>query len=157
MKKIFTLLAAAMVALPTLCLAQDNAPRKSLNDIRFENWTEDDWQDNDYYREVRKYLTAVKKGQIQDDVISENKEILDGQFIVLEAQPMIAGGLWMCISFLESADKIFRVWVYSFVNEDKEKVLGYEVRTFRLHEEPSGLTKEDYLEIAAYNPKVKLW
>ncbi len=146
-----------MAALPTLSLAQDDAPRKSLNDIRFENWTEDDWQDNDYYREIRKYITSFQQGKVEDEVLEANKEVLSSKFIVLEAQPMIAGGLWTCISFLESADKIFRVWVYSFVNEDKEKVLGYEVRTFRLHEEPSGLTKEDYLEIAAYNPKVKLW
>lgn len=156
MKKIFILLAVTMVTLPTLCFTQEES-RKSLNDIRFENWTEEDWQDNDYYREVRKYLTAVKQGEIQDGVISMNEKILEGQFIVLEAEPMILGGVWMCISFLEDADKLFRVWVYSFVDEEKEVVWGYKVRSFQLHEEPSGFTKEDYLKLAAHYPEIKLW
>ena len=28
---------------------------KSLNDIRFGNWTDKDWLDNDYFRTLRKY------------------------------------------------------------------------------------------------------
>lgn len=157
MKTIVTFLAMAMVAIPTLCFAQDDTPRKSLNDIRFENWTEDDWQDNDYYREIRKYITSFQQGKMSDGVLSTNKDILDSKFIVLQAQPFLAGGLWIYISFLDAPEKMFQVWVYSFVDEEKEVVGGYEVRNYQLHEEPTEFTKEDYLNLVTNHPEIKLW
>ncbi len=155
MKKIFTLLAVALITVPAICFAQD--ANKSLNQIRFENWTEDDWQDNDYYREIRKYITSFQRGTMRDGVLSMNKDALDSKFIVLQAQPFLGGGLWVSISFLDAPEKIFQVWVYGFIDEEKEEVWGYEVRTFRLFEEPSGFTKEDYLNLVTNHPEIKLW
>lgn len=97
MKKLLTLLAVALIAVPALCSAQDTI--KALNQIRFENWTEDDWQDNDYYREIRKYITSFQRGTMRDGVLSMNKDALDSKFIVLQAQPFLGGGLWVSISF----------------------------------------------------------
>ncbi|MBQ8272651.1 MAG: hypothetical protein IJZ09_06575 [Tidjanibacter sp.] len=156
MKKLLTLLAVALIAVPALCSAQEQSHR-SLNDIRFENWTEDDWQDNDYYREIRKYITSFQQGTVRDGVLSMNKDALDSMFIVLQAQPFLGGGLWVSISFLDAPEKIFQVWVYGFVDEEKEEVLGYEVRTFRMLEEQSGFTKEDYLNLVTNHPEIKLW
>lgn len=155
MKKIFTLLVVAMVAIPSLCFSQNT--NKGLNQIRFENWTEDDWQDNNYYREIRKYITSFQRGGVRDGVLSMNKDALDSKFIVLQAQPFLGGGLWICISFLDAPEKMFQCWVYGFVDEDKEEVCGYEVRSVRLLEEPSGFTKEDYLDLVANHPEIKLW
>ena len=155
MKKLLTLLAVALITVPAICFAQD--ANKSLNQIRFENWTEDDWQDNDYYREIRKYITSFQQGQVSDGVLSANKDVLDSKFIVLQAEPFLAGGLWIFISFLEAPEKMFQVWVYSFVDEGKEVVCGYEVRNFQLHEEPTGFTREDYLNYVANHPEEKLW
>ena len=97
MKKLLTLLAVALIAVPALCSAQDTII--ALNQIRFENWTEDDWQDNDYYREIRKYITSFQRGTMRDGVLSMNKDALDSKFIVLQAQPFLGGGLWVSISF----------------------------------------------------------
>lgn len=156
MKKILlTLLTVALITVPAICSAQDTS--KGLNQIRFENWTEDDWQDNDYYREIRKYITSFQRGTVRDGVLSMNKDALDSKFIVLQAQPFLGGGLWVSISFLDAPEKIFQVWVYGFVDEEKEEVWGYEVRTFRLLEEPSGFTKEDYLNLVTNHPEIKLW
>lgn len=63
----------------------------------------------------------------------------------------------MCISFLDAPEKIFQVWVYGFVDEEKEEVWGYECRSFRLIDEPSGFSKEDYLKLVANHPEIKLW
>lgn len=154
-KTIFTILALALIAMPTLCFSQNT--NKGLNQIRFENWTEDDWQDNDYYREIRKYITSFQRGGVRDGVLSANKDVLDSKFIVLQAEPFLAGGLWINISFLDAPEMMFQVWVYGFVDEGKEVVWGYEVRNFRLHEEPTGFTKEDYLKLIANHPEIKLW
>lgn len=48
-----------------LTAAKDTA-RKSLNDIRFEGWKEQDWLDNEYIRALRKYIDAYNKGEIED-------------------------------------------------------------------------------------------
>ena len=46
MKRIVTLIAIVLLAATSLCSAQEK-----LNDIRFKDWTEKEWLDNDYIRE----------------------------------------------------------------------------------------------------------
>ena len=47
---------------------------ESLNDIRFGNWTDEDWQDNDYFRTLRKYVDAYLQGKIK------NKDLTSYQY-----------------------------------------------------------------------------
>lgn len=155
MKKLFTLLAVALVALPTICSAQNTD--KSLNQIRFEDWTLKEWRDNDYYREIRNYITDFQRGEIQNDDLTACKDFINSRFLVLQSQPMIGGGLWGAISFLDAPDKMFRFWVYSYVDEYREVITGYEVRCLELMDEPTGFTKEAYLNFVANNPQVRLW
>ena len=39
--------------------------KRTLNEIRFENWIEKDWYDNDYFRALRNYLDAVSRGEVE--------------------------------------------------------------------------------------------
>ena len=45
MKRLFTLIVVALVATTNICSAQGG-----LNEIRFRDWEDKDWFDNDYYR-----------------------------------------------------------------------------------------------------------
>lgn len=39
-------------------MEEDTTYRETLNDIRFAGWTKEDWADNEYIREVRRYIDA---------------------------------------------------------------------------------------------------
>lgn len=71
---------------------------ESLNEIRFRNWTEKDWYDNDYFRALRKYIDACSKGKIRDEVLEPYKSALNGKFAIPQAQPHL-GGACLFVSF----------------------------------------------------------
>ena len=135
-----------------------NVTSRSLNDIRFKNWTDKDWYDNDYFRELRKYLYACYQGEIVDKNLEPYKSALKGQFAILNATPYISGGMFVSIVFLEAPNKIFDVGIYSDVDEDTETVVDYHVLGIIPREdEESGLTKNDILTIIKEHPENKLW
>lgn len=47
--------------------------RKSLNDIRFEGWKEQDWLDNEYIRTLREYINAYNNGQESNPILDPYK------------------------------------------------------------------------------------
>lgn len=157
MKKLFTLLAVALVALPTLCSAQEEETHRSLNDIRFDGWTDEDWLDNDYIRTLRTYIDACYRGEVEDDSLKEYREASQSKFVILAIQPALIGGTYILFSFLDAAERVFSSTVYSYVDEEDEKVTGYEVRYIRLLDEESGYTKEEILTYAAEDPRILLW
>lgn len=135
-----------------------NVTGRSLNDIRFKNWTDKDWYDNDYFRELRKYLDACYQGEIVDKNLEPYKSALRGQFAILNASPYISGGMFVSIVFLEVPNKIFDVGIYSDVDEDTETIVDYHVRgVIPREDEESGLTKNDILTIIKEHPENKLW
>ena len=142
----------------SICDSTVNITGRSLNDIRFKNWTDNDWYDNDYFRELRKYLNACYQGEIVDKNLESYKSTLKGQFAILNAVPYISGGMFVSIVFLEAPNKIFDVGIYSDVDEDTETLVDYHVRGVILREnEESGLTKNDILTIIKEHPENKLW
>lgn len=135
-----------------------NDDQRGLNDIRFGNWTDKEWFDNDYFRALRKYIDAYNKGETENKDLDPYKSILKGKFVVMRSEPHIAGGMSVDISFLDTPNKIFHTWVYSEVDINTEKVFGYEVREFRLIDDvESPLTKEIILTIIKEHPENKLW
>lgn len=130
---------------------------KGLNDIRFANFDDNDWLDNEYIRCLRKYLDDYNSGKIKNEYLDQYKEKLKGKFVIAWAEPCIVGGLFIQIIFVDYPEDIFDAWVYSGVDEEQEKVLSYEVRSFSLNEEKSGFTKEDILGIKKEHPELKLW
>jgi hypothetical protein len=142
----------------SICDSTAHVPGRSLNDIRFKNWTDKDWYDNDYFRELRKYLDACYQGEIVDKNLEPYKSALRGQFAILNASPYISGGMFVSIVFLEAPNKIFDVGIYSDVDEDTETIVDYHVRgVIPREDEESGLTKNDILTIIKEHPENKLW
>ena len=135
---------------------KDNS--KSLNDIRFGDWTEEDWRDNDYFRALRKYLDACCQGKIVDKNLEPYKSVLKGRFVIFNAEPCIFGGMFVSIIFLEAPNKIFDVVIYSNVDEENEVVESYELRSIMIEEdENTEMSKEEILHIVKMDPDIKLW
>lgn len=128
-----------------------------LNAIRFNHFTDEDWVDNDYIRCLRQYITDYNEGKIEDEELDAYKGKIRGQFTVFSISPFIGGGALIHIVFLDNPDDIFTAWVYSSVDEKTETILDYSVRSIKIEEEKSGLTKEDIQEIIKEHPENKLW
>lgn len=130
---------------------------KGLNDIRFADFDENDWLDNEYIRCLRRYLDDYNNGKIKDENLDQYKEKLKGKFIIAWVEPCYFGGLFLQITFIDYPDDVFSSWIYSGVDEEQEKVLDYEVRSFSKNEEKSGFTMDELLEIMKEHPELKLW
>ena len=156
MKKLLTLLAVALIAVPAFCSAQEQSHR-SLNDIRFDGWTDEDWLNNDYIRTLRSYINACYRGEEVCEALTPFRKESQSKFVILAIEPALIGGTYILFSFLDAADKVFSTTVYSFVDEEEEKIMGYEVRYIRLLDQESGYTKEEYETYAKEDPRIILW
>ena len=152
MKRIVTLIAIVFFVSTSLCSAQE-----SLNDIRFKGWTEKQWFDNDYIRELRRYIDACSEGEIVDKTLLAHKDILKSKFIVGIIEPAIYGGVFVHFIFLDAPHKVFYTQVYSYVNPDTKKVDSYEVRGVFLNEKETDYTRETLLNIVKNHPELKHW
>lgn len=130
---------------------------KGLNDIRFANYTEKDWLDNEYIHCLRRYLDDYNNGKIKDEELDPYKEKIEGKFVVGSCQPYLFGGLLLRIMFVDNPDDIFSAWVYSSVDEEAETIMDYSVRGIWHEEEKSGFTKEEILTLHKEHPEQKLW
>ena len=52
---------------------EDTTYCETLNDIRFAGWTKKEWADNEYIREVRRYIDAYNKGEIENSALDAYK------------------------------------------------------------------------------------
>lgn len=132
-------------------------PSETLNEIRFGNWTAKDWFDNDYLRELRVYLDKVYRGEVLNEDIEKYKSTIHSKFAVYKVEPYLLGGLYVQIVFLDAPDKVFEGQIYSYVDEDKETITGYEVRGLRLSDIECNFTKERILDLVAEHPEMKLY
>ena len=130
---------------------------KSLNDIRFAEWTDKDWLDNAYIRELRKHVDAYLNGQMPNRYPDQYKEYFKGKFAVVNIEPYLLGGVFIQFCFIENPSKVFSAWVYSDVDEEKEMVLGYDCKSIQLEDYEMDLTKEEIFEIIKEHPENKLW
>ena len=131
--------------------------QESLNDIRFKDWDGSKWLDNEYIRTLRKYLDDYSNGQGDNPELAPYRELLKGQFVILEIQPAIAGGTSIRIIFPDNPQHVFNSWIYSQVDTEKKTVTSYECRSVRKEEEPIELTKEEILQLVEEHPELKLW
>lgn len=106
---------------------------------------------------MRKYIDACYKGEIKDEVLEPYKFALKGKFTIYQAEPFIAGGLFIYFIFLDAPNKIFNTWIYSYVDENTETVVDYQVRGVKIIEEDSEFTKEEIVSIIEEHPENKLW
>ena len=137
--------------------ADSIANGKSLNDIRFANFTDKDWLDNEYIRTLRVYIDAFVNGKVKDDELEPYKSDVKGEFVIANVEPFLLGGLFIQIIFIDNPEKVFTAWVYSDVDEDAEKVVGYTVRRISLDEWKNELSKEQIFQEMKEHPELKLW
>lgn len=130
---------------------------KSLNDIRFANFTDKDWLDNEYIRTLRVYIDAFVNGKVKDDELELYKSDVKGKFVIANVEPFLLGGLFIQIIFIDNPEKVFTAWVYSDVDEDAEKVVGYTVRRISIDERKNELSKEQIFQEMKEHPELKLW
>ena len=135
----------------------DGTNGQSLNDIRFANFSDDDWLDNEYIRTLRKYINDYNDGKIKDNGLDPYKEKVRGKFVVWKAEPFLLGGLFIQFVFIDSSDDIFSSWVYSDVDEGAKSITGYTVHGVKMEEDKSGFTKERILEIVEQEDNLKLF
>ena len=131
--------------------------RKTLNEIRFGDWEDNDWLDNEYIRTLRKYLDDYNSGKVSNANLDPYKEQIKGQFVVYDINPYLLGGALIRITFLDMPDRVFSSWIYSNVDEKKETVESYEFRSISIEEEKTDMTKEDILQAIKEMDGLKLW
>lgn len=147
-----------LMCIITLCgcwnpIEEEKEDSRSLNDIRFANFKEEDWLDNGYIRCLREYIDDYNRGLVDDEIPDQCKDKLKGKFIVIQTQPYLMGGLLIQFVFKDRPNESFQAWVYSFVDEKSETVFAYEVRTILLDEESS----EELRELLKENTEQKQW
>lgn len=86
--KRFLLLALLLVGFADLCSAQT----VSLNEIRFGNWTDDDWYNNAYFQQVRTFLNDTETLKAEYPDLQPHLQLLRSPFVVVDAQEAVYGG-----------------------------------------------------------------
>ena len=137
-------------------LEEDAEGLGGLNAIRFKNFTDKDWYDNDYIRCLRSYLDDFNQGKIENSELEPYKDKVRGKFVIGSVDPFMLGGMFISIVFVDYPEDIFSAWVYSSVDEETETIIDYEVREVR-HEGESQFTKEDIKQFLKENPEQKVW
>mgnify|MGYP007119861999 CR=1 FL=1 len=141
-----------------IILKDPETANDGLNGIRFENWGDKEWLNNNYIRSVRLYIDAYNLGLVKDEELDKHKAALKGKFCICSIEPFMGGGAWMHIAFVDDTSFSLRFWVYSFVNEDNPIAIeGYDVRGSDLVDEPLGISPEEIKEILTQNPHNRLW
>lgn len=135
---------------------EDSLP-ESLNDIRFANFQEEDWLDNEYIRTLRKYVDDFNQGKIEDETLKPYRAATKGKFVIGSVEPALLGGLFIMFTFIDQPDDIFSVWVYSDVDETTRQVTNYSVEGIKHEDMKSGMTKEEILQVVKERPDVKLF
>lgn len=135
----------------------DSVNTKSLNEIRFGEWSDEDWYDNDYLRELRHYLNQVYEGQIKDEKLQPYIPLFKSSFTVYKVEPFFTGGLYVQIVFIDSPTQVFEANIYSYVDELTETIDDYEVRGVIPSDIESHFSKEQILELIEAHPEIKLY
>lgn len=136
---------------------EDTTYRETLNDIRFDGWTKKEWADNEYIREVRRYIDAYNRGEIDDYDLDECKNYIQGKFVIGDIKPGLWGGAFMYIVFFDYPDKTFSVVVYSDVDEETRTVSNYKCYGLKLEDFDLGYRQEDILQFLKECPEQRMW
>ena len=135
----------------------DDATGETLNDIRFAGWTKKEWADNEYIREVRRYINAYNKGEIENSALDAHKGYMQGKFIIADIAPCLWGGAFIYFSFYDYPDKVFAAMVYSDVDEKTRVVSNYECRSLTYEDLDLNITQEEIRQFLKESPEQKMW
>ena len=135
----------------------DDATGETLNDIRFAGWTKKEWADNEYIREVRRYIDAYLNGDVENPALDAHKCYMQGKFIIADISPCLWGGAFIYFSFYDYPDKVFAAMVYSDVDEKTRVVSNYECRSLTYEDLDLNITQEEIRQFLKESPEQKMW
>lgn len=136
---------------------EDTTYRETLNEIRFAGWTRKEWADNEYIREVRRYIDAYLNGDIENPDLDAHKGYMQGKFIIADISPCLLGGAFIYFSFYDYPDKVFAAMVYSDVDEKTRVVSNYECRSLTYEDLDLNITQEEIRQFLKECPEQKMW
>ena len=136
---------------------EDTTSTETLNDIRFDGWTMKDWVDNEYIREVRRYIDAYNAGEITDPYLDEYREFIQGKFVIGDINPGLWGGAFMYIVFFNNPEKTFSVLVQSDVDVETRTISNYECYGLKMEDFDLGFSQEDIRQFLKECPEHKMW
>ena len=73
-----------------IVLKDPETANDGLNGIRFEEWGDKEWLNNNYIRSVRLYLDAYVLGLVKDEGLDKHKAALKGKFCICSIEPLWA-------------------------------------------------------------------
>lgn len=138
-------------------VSTDSDQTTSLNEIRFNGWSDEDWYDNDYLRELRSYFNMVYSGQLSDENLKPYISLLKSKFTIYKVEPFLLGGLFAQIIFIDNPTQVFEAHIYSYVNESDGTIESYEVRGVRPSDVESHFSKDRILELLEEHPEIKIY
>lgn len=130
---------------------------ESLNDIRFANFKDEDWYDNEYIWTLRGYLDEFSEGIIDDEVLEPYRTAVKGKFVIYEVEPALIGGMFIMFTFIDLPERVFSSVVYSVVDEKTRQVSDYMVDGIQLTDIENNISKEEILRIVDERPELKLF
>ena len=136
---------------------EDTDDGLSLNDIRFADYDDDDWLDNEYIQALRHYLDDIDVSKIKNERIKPYSKVIKGKFIILRIEPTQLGGMLIIFSFIDKPEGIFTTWVYSDVDEATGEVSNYTVKGIIREDIKNEMSREEILKIVQENPEFKLY
>ena len=128
-----------------------------LNDIRFAEYDDDDWLDNEYIQALRHYLDDIDVSKIKNERIKPYSKLIKGKFINFRIEPTQLGGMLIIFSFIDKPEGIFTTWVYSDVDEATGEVSNYTVKGIIREDIKNDMSREEILKIVQENPEFKLY
>lgn len=136
---------------------EDDSGTESLNDIRFADFEDEDWLDNEYIRTLRQYIDDFNAGKIEDEALEPFRTAAKGKFVIYKVEPALMGGLFIMFTFIDQPEDIFSTWVYSEVNENTRQVTNYSVEGIKHEDFKNDMPREEILKIVNERPELKLF
>ena len=136
---------------------EDTDDGMSLNDIRFADFDDDDWLDNEYIWALRQYLDDIDVSKIKDESLKPYLNVIKGKFVIAKVEPALMGGLFIMFSFIDKPEGIFSTWVYSDVNEATGEVSNYTVNGIKLEDIKNEMSREEIFKVMKEHPELKLF
>ena len=99
---------------------------KSLNDIRFANFTEKDWLDNEYIRELRKYIDSFLKGNVKNEALEPYRGDIKGKFVIANLQPYLRLHTLFCSNMCNYSNTDIRITnLFINIKNIEDKVIAF--------------------------------
>ncbi len=116
--------------------------------------TDNDWYNNEYFKELRKYIDDIVN---DSDLDEKEKEALSGKFFIGKAEPFLMGGMYIEFVFFDNPSTIYQTDIYSEVVEETRTVSNFRVNHLKVLTNESGYTKDDVLRIFYGDMRNLMW